>query len=94
MSFFSPRTALINTFPILDCLIAPGNFTGEVLTNGDCNSQNGLPGCGIIDPSRASYGPEFNNLGGGVFAMMWDVTGVKVCAHPCPSVSTSNYLLT
>jgi hypothetical protein len=61
-----------------NCKLTPGNFSGQVLED-DCYAYGpGGQGCGTVDPSQASYGPEFNQLGGGVFAMMWDVTGVKV----------------
>lgn len=53
-------------------------------TNGQNNTQcNGLlsgnAGCGVIEWSRASYGPFFDSQGGGVFAMKWDENGIAIC---------------
>lgn len=54
-------------------------------TNGadnlDCDGNlPGNAGCGVVEWSRASYGPTFDSQGGGVFAMKWDETGIAVCA--------------
>ncbi|TFY69781.1 hypothetical protein EVJ58_g225 [Rhodofomes roseus] len=38
----------------------------------------GNAGCGVTEWSRASYGPIFDEQGGGVFAMKWDVSGIGV----------------
>ncbi|KAL0951157.1 hypothetical protein HGRIS_007889 [Hohenbuehelia grisea] len=60
------------------------NFTGSpVMMNGqphsDCNGLlPGNAGCGIIEWSRASYGPFFDAQGGGVYAMKWDEDGISV----------------
>lgn len=46
----------------------------------DCNGLiNDNAGCGIIEWSRASYGPFFDAQGGGVFVMKWDENGISVC---------------
>ena len=42
---------------------------------------NGNSGCGVVEWSRASYGPSFDAQGGGVFAMKWDTNGIAVCKH-------------
>ncbi|EED79578.1 predicted protein, partial [Postia placenta Mad-698-R] len=54
-------------------------------TNGvpnlDCDGElNYNSGCGVVEWSRASYGPIFDSQGGGIFAMKWDVSGIGVCA--------------
>lgn len=54
-------------------------------TNGqpnlDCDGNaNSNAGCGVIEWSRASYGPIFDEQDGGVFAMKWDDEGIAVCA--------------
>ncbi|KZT02744.1 glycoside hydrolase family 16 protein, partial [Laetiporus sulphureus 93-53] len=67
-------------------LTESGNFTGTIVTtnnepNLDCDSVDGLndnSGCGVVEWSRASYGPYFDEQGGGVFAMKWDVSGIGV----------------
>ena len=45
-----------------------------------CDAKaNDNAGCGVVDWSRVSYGPQFDVLGGGMYAMMWDETGIAVC---------------
>ncbi|KAF9076327.1 concanavalin A-like lectin/glucanase domain-containing protein [Rhodocollybia butyracea] len=65
-------------------LNATASFTGTVVqTNGANNTNcdgndNDNAGCGITEWSRASYGPFFDQQGGGVFAMKWDENGIAV----------------
>ncbi|KAF9556240.1 hypothetical protein CPC08DRAFT_737146 [Agrocybe pediades] len=35
-------------------------------------------GCGFSDPDPSSYGQQFNNGNGGVFAHLWDSTGIRI----------------
>lgn len=50
----------------------------------DCDAaKNDNAGCSVTDWSRASYGPYFDDQGGGVFAMKWDENGIAVCKL-CP----------
>ncbi|KAH9968940.1 glycoside hydrolase family 16 protein [Russula dissimulans] len=68
------------------CELTPpvnGSYTGTVVqSNGqpylDCEGSGTLPGCGVIEWSRASYGPYFDSQGGGVFAMMWAEDAISV----------------
>jgi hypothetical protein len=62
------------------CYLTPSdNYTGSLAGNLDCNSTaSGSPGCGIIEGSRASYGPYLDAQGGGVYAMEWDNQGISV----------------
>lgn len=71
-----------------DChLVAPNrttpsqqNYTGwQQTTNCYAYLDSSNSGCAVIDPSVASYGTQFNELGGGVFAMLWLNDGVRVC---------------
>jgi len=61
------------------CLLTDtGNFTGTVI-NTTCDATvNNNAGCGVVDWSRVSYGPEFDALGGGMYTMKWDETGIAV----------------
>jgi len=68
-----------------NCTLTPeANFTGTIVqTNGvnntDCDGDlNENAGCGITEWSEASYGPFFDQSGGGVFAMKWDENGIAV----------------
>ncbi|CAK5280537.1 unnamed protein product [Mycena citricolor] len=61
------------------------NYTGSnvLAANGspitDCDGTlPGNAGCGIIEWSKASYGPYFEAQGGGIFAMKWDEEGIAV----------------
>ncbi|KAJ7089269.1 glycoside hydrolase family 16 protein [Mycena belliarum] len=43
----------------------------------NCDANVDTAGCGFSDESTASFGPDFNKAGGGVFALQFDTTGVK-----------------
>jgi hypothetical protein len=75
-----------------DCKMDPSaNYTGTISDAGgyqhtDCNGLiNSNAGCGVTEWSRASYGPLFDEQGGGVFAMKWDENGIAVCQCRNPS---------
>jgi len=57
-----------NTSPIL----------GQTLVE-DCDADvNSNSGCGILDPDSSSGGAGLQAAGGGVFAMLWDGSGVQI----------------
>ncbi|KAJ7098315.1 concanavalin A-like lectin/glucanase domain-containing protein [Mycena epipterygia] len=45
-------------------------------TNCDANADPGA--CGFTDDSSSTFGPGFNSAGGGVFALQFDTTGIKM----------------
>jgi hypothetical protein len=47
---------------------------------GQANS-NGA-GCASFDQRAASYGPDFNAIGGGVYAMQWESDAIKIWFFP------------
>lgn len=62
------------------CTSSQGSIkpTGKV-SNKQCATINGdNTGCGFIDPNESSYGAGFNAAGGGVFAHLWDQSGIKI----------------
>ncbi|KAJ3576667.1 hypothetical protein NP233_g284 [Leucocoprinus birnbaumii] len=65
-------------------LATNSTFTGTIVNvdgqnHTDCNGLiNNNAGCGVVDWSRASYGPYFDSQGGGVFVMKWDENGIAV----------------
>lgn len=62
-----------------DCtLISPGNYTGIVGSTTCDHDYMSNTGCGIVDPSIASFGEMFNAKGGGVYAMKWDSYSIDV----------------
>lgn len=66
------------------CSISGTGQTGTVAT-GDCwqndpNQSNS--GCGINDEDTSSYGNGFNSIGGGVYAMEWTGSAIKIWFFP------------
>ena len=66
------------------CSISGAGETGTVVT-GDCweddpNQSNS--GCGINDADANAYGNGFNSIGGGVYAMEWTGSAIKVWFFP------------
>ncbi|PVG01548.1 hypothetical protein CPB86DRAFT_699128 [Serendipita vermifera] len=59
-------------------LTTPGNFTGTVGSSICDHNYMSNTGCGIVDPSIASFGATFNEKGGGVYAMKWDSESIDV----------------
>jgi len=60
-------------------LTVSNNFTGTPSNHTSCFSfPADNSGCAIIDWSRASYGPHFDSLNGGVFAMKWDDDSIAI----------------
>lgn len=53
-------------------------FTSKVLST-DCDAfANSNAGCAFLDSDTQSYGHGMNTNKGGVFAMLWDDSGVKI----------------
>ncbi len=80
------------------CYLNPNaSFTGAVVQSNGVNNTNcdgnanSNSGCGITEWSRASYGPYFDQQGGGVFAMKWDENGIAICAFSCKSSLVQAY---
>ncbi|KIJ40103.1 glycoside hydrolase family 16 protein [Sphaerobolus stellatus SS14] len=49
------------------------------LQSGNCNDQNATVGCGVMAPAtNPSFGQDFNNNGGGVWATQFDETGIFI----------------
>ncbi|KAM0753550.1 hypothetical protein T439DRAFT_322449 [Meredithblackwellia eburnea MCA 4105] len=59
-------------------LSQPMSASGTVLVT-ECNGLvNGNTGCGVMDNKQDTYGSKFNSVGGGVFAMQWTDSGIKI----------------
>lgn len=44
----------------------------------DCGANGGTSGCAVQDHDTWSYGTDFNNNGGGVWAMQWESSGIYI----------------
>ncbi|KII94428.1 glycoside hydrolase family 16 protein [Plicaturopsis crispa FD-325 SS-3] len=54
-------------------------ITGSVVGGTDCSAaDSGNQGCGVRSADSTSFGAPFNQNGGGVYAMNWDSTGIKI----------------
>ncbi|KAG0709080.1 glycoside hydrolase family 16 protein [Suillus ampliporus] len=63
------------------------NMSGTLVASTDCSAaQTGNQGCGIRSNLSNSFGSGFNGIGGGVYAMLWDISGIKVYFFPRGSV--------
>lgn len=61
------------------CLVSDANsLLGTVLANSDCSAGNSGTGCGVSTTNTQNYGAGFNAIGGGVYAMQWEETGIYV----------------
>lgn len=63
-----------------------GSLAGTTLTQSDCNANSGYDGCGATTTVANAYGDGFNNVGGGVYAMQWESSGVYVWFWPRSSI--------
>lgn len=62
-------------------------ISGSVIGGTNCAAATtGNQGCGIRANSSNSFGSGFNSIGGGVYAMKWDTTGVAVYFFPRSNV--------
>ncbi|CAE7133023.1 unnamed protein product [Rhizoctonia solani] len=63
----------------------PTNYgsTGTLVASTNCAAyETGNQGCGQLGTASNGYGKPFNDNGGGVYAMLWQSTGVSVYFFP------------
>jgi len=61
--------------------------SGQLVGGTNCAAnETGNQGCGVRMLTLNSFGPGFNSNGGGVYAMLWDETGIAVFFFPRQSV--------
>jgi hypothetical protein len=69
----------IHTKPGCVPTVGAGGQTGKVAPlPADCGAQGGELGCGVNTNRPEAWGSAFNSAGGGVYAMLWASTGIKV----------------
>jgi hypothetical protein len=55
-----------------------GSQAGTASLTSDCNIGNANIGCRVSTTNINGYGTGFNNVGGGVYAMQWESSGIYV----------------
>jgi len=86
---YTQNQATIHTGP--GCSLSSSGLssqiTGSLVGITDCDaSASNNEGCGIRDNSDNSFGPGFNANGGGVYAMLWQDSGISVWFFPRGSI--------
>jgi hypothetical protein len=56
----------------------PGTTT---IGSGNCNQDNAYTGCSVSTSNTNNYGNGFNSVGGGVYAMQWESSGIYVVSN-------------
>ncbi|KAK0113647.1 hypothetical protein ONS95_013893 [Cadophora gregata] len=61
------------------CMLnSSGALSSSSLSTSDCNAGNAGEGCSISTTNNQNYGTGFNAIGGGVYAMEWTSSAIKV----------------
>ncbi|KAJ3759793.1 putative glycoside hydrolase family 16 protein [Lentinula raphanica] len=61
------------------CSLATGQAITGTVSGTTCESSgSNNNGCPTMDTTKNSWGSDFNTAGGGVFAKLWDDTGIKI----------------
>ncbi|CCM01312.1 uncharacterized protein FIBRA_03361 [Fibroporia radiculosa] len=87
---YTNNQATIHTNP--GCSIPSANssvlgITGTVVGGTNCAAaETGNQGCGVRSTSNTSFGAGFNGIGGGVYAMQWEDSGISVYFFPRSSI--------
>lgn len=63
------------------CSISESGFSGKAFGL-DCHERPKNRGCAIIDQDKESFGKGFNSIGGGVYALEWTSSAIKVWFFP------------
>jgi hypothetical protein len=56
-----------------------GSLASSTLTSGNCEGNDG---CSITTANSQGFGTGFNSIGGGVYAMQWESSGIEVWFFP------------
>lgn len=58
------------------------SVSARIINDQCASSPQDNSGCAFLDRETQSYGKEFNLIAGGVYAHLWDNTGIKVWRFP------------
>lgn len=87
---YTNNQATLHTNP--GCTIASSDsktlsISGTLVGGTDCAvSSTSNQGCGTRANSNVTYGAGFNSIGGGVYAMQWDTSGISIFFFPRSSI--------
>jgi len=87
---YTNNQATLHTNP--GCTLASSDsktlsISGTLIGGTDCSvSSTSNQGCGIRSNSNTTYGAGFNSIGGGVYAMQWDTSGISIFFFPRSSI--------
>ncbi|TDL28915.1 glycoside hydrolase family 16 protein [Rickenella mellea] len=88
---YTNNQATIHTNP--GCTIPSNTGQGNLAVTADivgglncAAAETGNAGCGMRSTSSSTYGAGFNSNGGGVYAMAWDDSGIRVFFFPRNSI--------
>ncbi|GAA5909148.1 uncharacterized protein JCM6883_002623 [Sporobolomyces salmoneus] len=81
----------LSTHTSSGCSMQDGGFYGTFMMQGpkknDCDAHaTNSQGCGVRSKSKISYGPAFNKKKGGVYALQWSSSGIRIYFWPRNSI--------
>lgn len=62
--------------------VGSGGQTGSSGPSPECGAGGGYNGCAVVSNVGSSYGTPFNLNNGGVFALEWTSSGIKIWNWP------------
>ena len=70
-------TLTLHTSSGCSTTVGPGGQTGSTYA-ADCGQGGGYTGCSVTSNDATSYGTPFDANGGGVYAMLWTSSSIKI----------------
>jgi hypothetical protein len=67
----------------------PTSQLGTTQTSNCDGNTNQNTGCGVLSSSTQTYGKGFNAIGGGVYAMEWTSSAIKLWFFPRNAIPTN-----
>lgn len=77
----------LHTSPGCTVSVGSGGQSGSSVGDPACGDGSGYNGCPVVSNTGTSYGTPFDNVkGGGVYAMQWTASNIKIWYFPRNSV--------